>query len=124
MVLGRSRTLAPRYYAAVYEAAPPVSRPADALQIVASILAGFSFLAFLALFLVLWLPVWLTGSGASLLLWPLVFLLAVLPWSAAIAALILIVKSLNKRDSRASVVVCVTAVISVLSPVALWFGVP
>lgn len=114
----------PVYAAVVHGTDVSSGEPVDVRRIVASALAGFSAIAFLAFFLVLRLPVWLTGSEASLLLWPLVFLVGVVPWLSAVTALILVVTSLDERDSRASVVVCVTSVALVLAPGALWFGVP
>lgn len=104
---------------------PPYSRPSRGLRIGATVLAAFSFAAFVMLYLVLWLPVWLTGSEASLFLWPLIFLFSILPWLAALLALILSAISLNADRNRLSSAVCgISAALLVLGPLALWFGGP
>ncbi|MBT2503494.1 hypothetical protein [Curtobacterium sp. ISL-83] len=107
------------------QATVPHSKPVGGLQIGATVLAAFSFATFVVLFLVLWLPVWLTGSESSLLLWPLVFLLSALPWSAALLAVILSATAQNADRNRLSGTVCgVSAALLTLAPVALWFGGP
>lgn len=109
----------------MHEATFPHSKPVSGVQTGAIVLAAFSFVAFVVLFLVLWLPVWLTGSEASLVLWPLILLLSALPWLAALVALILGLISQNADRNRLSGAVCgASAVLLTLGPVALWFGGP
>jgi hypothetical protein len=73
---------------------------------------------------VLWTPVLLTGGQGGLLLYPVVFLLAVGPWAGAWTALALASRSRKDggADSRGGPVAAMSAVLLALGPVLLWFG--
>jgi hypothetical protein len=89
----------------------------------ARLLLVCSATSFAILWSILWVPVLLTGGQSSLLLYPVVFLLAVLPWCGACMALVLAGRSRNKGvDSRSEVVVGLSAVLLALGPILLWFG--
>ncbi|MCE0459602.1 hypothetical protein [Curtobacterium flaccumfaciens] len=79
-------------------------------------------MTFALLWSILWAPV-LTGVQGSLLLYPVVFLLAMVPWGGACTALVLAGRSRNEGvDSRSEVVVGLSAVLLALGPILLWFG--
>lgn len=75
------------------------------------------------LWAILWVPVLLTGGEGSLLLYPVVFLLAVVPFGGACSALVLAIRSRDAgHGSRGDSVAGLSAVLLALGPVLLWFG--
>ncbi len=82
-----------------------------------------SAVGFAMLWAILWVPVLLTGGEGSLLLYPVVFLLAVVPFGGACSALVLASRSRNAGDGiRSESVAGLSAVLLALGPVLLWFG--
>ncbi|MDP4334983.1 hypothetical protein Q7F20_16535 [Curtobacterium sp. A7_M15] len=93
--------------------------------VVAVALLCMSGTALALLWSVMWVPVLVTGTGASLFLWPLVLAASLLPWCGVVAALVLGGVALRHGERRGpTAVVTTSAVVSVLAPIALWFGGP
>jgi len=93
--------------------------------VVAVAILSMSGTALALLWSVMWVPVLVTGTGASLFLWPLVLALSLLPWGGVVVALVLGVVARRRAETRGSTAVVVTsAVLSGLAPIALWFGGP
>jgi hypothetical protein len=95
----------------------------DGRYTAARLLLVCSAVGFAILWSVLWTPALLTGSQGILLLYPVVFLLAVGPWAGAWTALALASRSRRDgSDSRREPVAAMSAVLLALGPVLLWFG--
>lgn len=89
----------------------------------ARVLLICSAAGFAVLWAILWLPVLLTGGQGSLLLYPVVFLLATGPWAGVCVALVLAGRARKVGVGRHSgTVAALSAVLLALGPVLLWFG--
>ncbi|MCT9620580.1 MULTISPECIES: hypothetical protein [unclassified Curtobacterium] len=104
----------------------PAVRPhSTPTLVVAGAILSMSGTALALLWSVMWVPVLVTGTGASLFLWPLVLALSLLPWGGVVVALVLGVVARRRAEARGSTAVVVaSAVLSGLAPIALWFGGP
>ncbi|GAA1492189.1 hypothetical protein [Curtobacterium herbarum] len=100
-------------------------RPRPVQLVVATALLASATGVLLVLWLVMWLPVLLSGAATSLFAWPLVLVLAVAPWCAVIAALVLgLVARSEQPTASADAVIGISVILVLVVPAALWFGVP
>ncbi|QWS33174.1 hypothetical protein [Curtobacterium aetherium] len=74
------------------------------------------------LWLVLWAPVWLAGSGATLLLWPLVVLVAFVAWCCCFVVVVMAIIALARGTGRgAPLIIAASVGLILVAPVAIWF---
>ena len=100
-------------------------RPRPVPLVVATALLSSAAGVLLILWLVMWLPVLATGTGASLVLWPVVLVLALGPWCAVVASLVLgLVARSGWPTASTDAVIGISAILVLVVPAALWFGVP
>lgn len=97
--------------------------PNTGRSIAALVLLICSATGFVILWVVMWVPVLLTGGEGSLFLYPIVFLLAVGPWGGAWTALALATRSRKGAGAiHSETVAALSSVLLALGPVLLWFG--